>query len=47
MVILHADAVAQNSPSRIRTGRINRDDADGLLLLAIVLGKLIDQGTLA
>src|SRR5271157_6246451 len=46
-MILHADAVAQNRPTGVRAGRVNRDDADGLIFLAIVLGKLIDQRALA
>ena len=48
MVILHAYAVTQNRSTRIRTGGINRDDADGsiLFLIAIVLSQLIDQRAL-
>ena len=46
-MILHTDTVAQNRPAGVRAGRVDRDDSDGLLLLAIVLGELIDQRALA
>ncbi len=46
-MILHADAVAQNRPARVRTGRINRDNADSLIFLAIVFRQLVDQRALA
>ena len=45
-MILHADAVAENRAAGVGTGRIDGDDADGAVLLAIVLGELIDQGAL-
>ena len=47
IVVLHANAVAQNRSARVRAGRVDRDDADGLIFLAIVLGQLIDQRALA
>ena len=46
-MVLHSNAVPQNCPARIRTSRIDRDNADLLLLFAIVFGKLIHQRTLA
>jgi len=46
-MLLHADAVAQNRPASVRAGRIHRDDADRVILLAIVAGKLIDKRALA
>ena len=46
-MILHANAVSENRPARIRTRRINRDDADRLLLFAILFGELIDERALA
>ena len=48
-MILHADAVAQNRSARVRTGRVDGDNADRLILflIALVLGKLIDQRALA
>ncbi len=46
-MILHADAVAQNRSAGVRTGRVHGDDADGLVVLAVVLGQLVDQRALA
>src|ERR1700692_3344806 len=46
IVILHADAVAQNCTASVRAGGIYRDDADGSIFFAIEFGELIDQGTL-
>ena len=47
MVRLHADAIAENRPASVRTGRINRDDAHRLLFLAILARQLIHQRALA
>jgi hypothetical protein len=47
MVILHADAVAEDRTARLRTGRVNRNNADRLTLFAIVFGQLIDERALA
>ncbi len=46
-VVLHADAVAEDGAAGVRAGGIDGDDADGLILLAIVLGQLVDQRALA
>ncbi len=46
-VILHTDAVAQNRAARVRAGGIDRDDADGTILFAIVPRQLIDQRALS
>ena len=47
MVVLHADAVAQNRPAGIGAGGIDRDNPDGVILLAIMFRELIDQRALA
>src|SRR5208282_5602385 len=47
IVILHAYAVAQNRSARVRTGWVDRNDADGLIFSAIVLSELINQRALA
>ena len=41
-MILHADAVAQNCAARVGTCRINGNDADCAIFLAIVPRQLID-----
>ena len=46
-MILHANAIPQNRPARIRTGGINCDDPHSPIFPAIVLGQLIDERTLA
>src|SRR5215471_12254045 len=46
-VVLHANTVAQNRASGVRTGGIDGDDADFLVICAIQLGKLIDQSAFA
>jgi hypothetical protein len=45
-MLLHADAVAQNRSACVRTGGINRDDADRAFFLTVVVGQLIDQRAL-
>src|ERR1700674_3788467 len=45
-MILHTNAIPQNRPARIRTSGVNRDDSNRAVLLAIVLGQLIDQRAL-
>jgi len=47
MVILHADTVTENRSAGVWTRRIDCNDAYGLILFAIVLGKLIDQRAFA
>ena len=46
-MLLHADAVAENCTAGVRTSGIDRNNADGLILFAIVLCKLIDQRAFA
>ena len=46
-MILHADAVPQNRPARIRTGRIDRNDSHCAILLAVMLCQLIHKRALA
>ena len=46
-MILHANAIPKNRPTRIRAGGINCDDPDCAVLLAIVIGQLIHQRALA
>src|SRR5215471_20047878 len=46
-VTLHADAIAENGPSCVRAGGIDRYDADALVLFAVVRGEAIDEGALA
>ena len=46
VVVLHANAVAQNRAAGVGAGRVDGDDADGLIFFAIVLGELIDQRAL-
>lgn len=45
-MLLHADAVAENRSACVRTGGINRDDADRAFFLTVVVGQLIDQRAL-
>ncbi len=47
MVILHANAIAENRPLCERTARIDRNHRDAMLLLAKRANELIDKGTLA
>src|ERR1700722_2831650 len=44
---LHADAVAENRAAREWTRRVHRDDADRLLLAAIMAGQAIYERALA
>src|SRR3954470_5982256 len=46
-MLLHTNAVAKNCSAGVRTGGIDRDNSDGLLLLAIMLGQVIDQRAFA
>ena len=46
MVILHADAVAQNGAAGVRAGRVDGDDAQSLPFTPIMLCELIDQRAL-
>src|SRR5437868_650510 len=46
-MILHANAVAENCASGVRTGGIDRDDASRASLLAVELRELVDQRALA
>lgn len=46
-MILHANTIPQNRPARVGTGGIDRNNANRAIFFAIVLGQLIDQGTLA
>ena len=46
-MVLHADAVAQNRSACVRARRIDRDNADGPVFLAIEARKLIDECALA
>ena len=43
MVALHADAVAQKGATGVGTCGIDRDDANGLLSIAVVAGEMIDE----
>ena len=45
-MVLHANPVTQNRPAAVRTGGIDRDDANRASLVAIVFGQLIDQRAL-
>ena len=45
-MFLHADAVTQNRPAGVRTGRIHCDNTHGAIVFAIVAGQLIDQRAL-
>jgi len=45
-VILHADAVAENGSAGVGTGRIDRDDSNRAILLAIEFCELIDERAL-
>jgi hypothetical protein len=45
-MLLHANAIAQNRPAGVWTRRVDRNDADGPIFLAIVAGKLIDERAL-
>jgi hypothetical protein len=47
MVILHANAIAENGSLCERTARIDRNHRDTMLLLAKRANELIDKGTLA
>ncbi len=42
-MLLHANAVAQNSAAGVGARRINCDDANGLIFFAVVAGQLIDE----
>jgi len=44
---LHANAVAEDCTPGVGTGGIDRDDADAVLLFAIILRQLIDQRAFA
>jgi hypothetical protein len=46
-MILHADTIPQNRPARVRACGIDRNDPYGAILLAIMLGQLVNQGALA
>jgi hypothetical protein len=46
-MVLHADTVAQNRPARIGARRIDGNDADGTIFLAIVARELVHQRALA
>ena len=46
-MILHPDAIAKNRAATVWTGGINRYDTHRAILLAVVFGELINQGTLA
>ncbi len=47
MMLLHADAIAQNRAAGVRTGRIDGDHAYGLAFCAQSLRELIAQRALA
>src|SRR4029077_13191470 len=44
---LHPDAIAEDRPARVRTCRIDRDNADLFLLRAIVSAQAIDKSAFA
>ena len=46
-MLLHANAVAQNRPTGVRTGRVNRDDSHCTILLPIIPRQMINQSALA
>jgi hypothetical protein len=45
-MFLHADAIAENRPASVGTGRINRDYAHRACVFAVEAGQLIDQRAL-
>ena len=45
-MVLHANAIAQNGAAAVWAGGINGNDSDPLVLAAIKLGQLIDEGAL-
>ena len=46
-MLLHANAVAENCAAGIGTGGIDRDNADGVFLFAIMFRQLIDERAFA
>ena len=45
-MLLHANAVAKNCTAGVRTRRVNRDNSNRVVFLAIETGQLINQRTL-
>src|SRR5258705_4681680 len=46
MVVLHADAIAENGAAGVGTGRVDGDDAQRLFLFSIEARELIDERAL-
>ena len=46
-MLLHANAVAQNRPTGVGTGRVNRDDSNCTILFSIMPRQMINQSALA